>query len=188
MREQLRRRERKLARDHELHFRLASDPERLDADLELLFDLHRRRFGDASSGFATRHRPFHADFARAALERGWLRLWFAEVDRRPVATWYGFRFGDADWFYQSGRDPAAVRLSVGFVLFAHTLRCTFEDGIAKYRFLLGDEAYKLRFTSEDSAVATAAAGITARGRAIVAGAAALARTGPGRDTLRRLAV
>lgn len=187
MRGQLRRRERKLAREHRLAFRLADDPERLDADLDLLFDLHSRRFGSESTGFSTRHRAFHRDFAHVALTRGWLRLWFAEVDGRPLAAWYGFRFGGADWFYQSGRDPEEKRLSVGFVLLAHTVRCAFEDGMSHYRFLRGPEPYKRRFTDRESFVTTAAIGLTRRGRTAVHGAAGLARTASGRRALSRVA-
>lgn len=187
MREQIRRRERKLAREHDLVFRLADDPDRLDDDLDLLFDLHVRRFGAESAGFATRHRAFHRDFAHAALRRGWLRLWFAEVDGRPLAAWYGFRFGGSDWFYQSGREPDAARLSVGFVLLVHTIRGAFQDGMGQYRFLRGGESYKLRFTQEESVVGTAALGLSAGGRAAAAGAAAMARTPVGRKALNHLA-
>ena len=58
---------------------------------------------------------------RHALERGWLRLWVLEADGKAVAAWYGFRFAQIDWYYQSGRDPDWERQSVGFVLLAHTI-------------------------------------------------------------------
>ena len=103
-RQQVRGRERRLARDHALAFRLADDPSRLDDDLGLLFRLHAARWGDESPFL--RWREFHAEFARAALERGWLRLWFLELDGRPAAAWYGFRFGRVESYYQAGRDLA----------------------------------------------------------------------------------
>jgi hypothetical protein len=106
-RSQVRRKERKLAREHSLLFRLSDDPARLGDDLEKLFELHEARWGEAGSGALSGARAaFHRDFAPLALERGWLRLWIAEVDGTPVAAWYGFRFGGTEWYYQSGRDPA----------------------------------------------------------------------------------
>ena len=50
--------------------------------------------------------PFHREFAAQALRRGWLRLWFLEIDGKPVAALYGFRFAGAESAYQAGRDPA----------------------------------------------------------------------------------
>jgi CelD/BcsL family acetyltransferase involved in cellulose biosynthesis len=156
-REQVRRRERKLARERQLRFRLSEDPEQLDADLGALFSLHRARWGDRVEGeFAGRDERFHRDFAHVALERGWLRLWTMELDGRPVAVWYGFRFADVEWYYQAGRDPAWEHASVGFVLLSHSIRSAFEDGVREYRFLRGGEAYKDRFADGGHEVETVA--------------------------------
>src|SRR5947208_7795061 len=63
--------ERRLARDHGLHFRLADDPDRLDADLDALVALHRARWrGREAHAFVGRREAFHREFARIALERG----------------------------------------------------------------------------------------------------------------------
>ena len=93
LREQVRRRERKLARERDLVFRLADDPEPLDEDFGTLIRLHDARWGgDRAGAFAGPREGFHREFARRALERGWLRLWIMEVDGRPAAAWYGLRF------------------------------------------------------------------------------------------------
>jgi CelD/BcsL family acetyltransferase involved in cellulose biosynthesis len=153
-RQQVRRRERNLARAHELRFRLADDANRLDHDLDLLFALHGARWG-SDSPFCARE-AFHRDFAACALERDWLRLWFLEVDGKPAAAWYGFRFGDVESYFQAGRDPVWERLSVGFVLLVHTIREALADGMREYRFLLGGEDYKYRFANDDRGLATVA--------------------------------
>src|SRR5438270_1048266 len=120
LRGQLRTKERRLARGHRLEYRLADDVDRLEADMSILFRLHDRRWGERESvAFSGRREAFHREFARVALERGWLRLWFLELDGRPVAAWHGFRYAGAEWFYQSGRDPEWERASVGLVLLAH---------------------------------------------------------------------
>jgi CelD/BcsL family acetyltransferase involved in cellulose biosynthesis len=164
---QIRNRQRRLERDHELRFRLADDPEGLEADMDALFKLHELRYGAAEKGlgaFSHELARFHRDFARLALENGWLRLWFAYFDGEPAAAWYGFRLGGADWFYQSGRDPQYDRQSVGFVLMAHTLHDAVSSGMGTYKLLLGAEEYKKRFSSREPVVETFAVTRTVRGR------------------------
>jgi CelD/BcsL family acetyltransferase involved in cellulose biosynthesis len=173
-REQMKRRARKLAREHEVEFRL-SDADRLEGDLDTLVRLHDARWSgdeeDDSNAFDDARRRFHSLFARHALERGWLRLWVLEADGAPVACWYGFRFAQIDWYYQSGRDPAWERQSVGFVLLAHTIKGAFDDGMLEYRFLRGGEGYKDRFASDDPGLETVALARGAVGRAALRAAA-----------------
>ena len=136
LRGQVRRRERKLAREHELRFHLA-DAATLDRDLDTLMRLHELRWGAESSAFGGPRDAFHRDFARCALDRGLLRLWITEVDGEPAAAWLGFRFGVIDWSYHSGSDPHWVEHSLRFVMVDHSIRTAVEDGMRSYRFLRG---------------------------------------------------
>lgn len=185
-REQVRRKERKLAREHELEYRFCDDPARLDDHIDTLFRLHLARWGESGS-WLTGAEAFHREFASRALERGWLRLWLLELDGRPVAAWYGFRFGGAELYYQAGRDPAWERGSVGFVLLAHSIRAAIEDGADEYWFLEGSEGFKYRFASDDPGLETIAIPGSLRGRAAVAAASMLARGGAFSKFGRRLA-
>jgi peptidoglycan/xylan/chitin deacetylase (PgdA/CDA1 family)/CelD/BcsL family acetyltransferase involved in cellulose biosynthesis len=153
-RQQLGRKERNLARRHQVGLRLVEDPGRLPAAMDTLFALHRLRWGE-NSGFLPRE-AFHRGFAAVALERGWLRLWLLELDGRPAAAWYGLRFGGVEHYYQSGRDPAFDNLSAALVLLAHTIRSAFEDGVTEYRFGRGQDPYKYRFTDQDPGLETIA--------------------------------
>ena len=153
-RQQLGRRERNLARRHQVGLRLVQDPEELPAAMDTLFALHRLRWGD-DSGFLPRE-AFHREFAAVALARGWLRLWLLELDDRPAAAWYGLRVGGVEHYYQSGRDPAFDSLSAAFVLLAHTIRSAFDDGVSEYRFGRGQDPYKYRFTDKDPGLETIA--------------------------------
>jgi CelD/BcsL family acetyltransferase involved in cellulose biosynthesis len=162
-REQARRREAKLAERFDVRFRLANDAEQLDRDLDALFRLHRARWEGGRTTFA-RAEAFQREFAARALERGWLRLWFLEVDRRPRAACYGFRFGDVESFYQGGRDPAWNEHSVGFIVLVHAIREALSDGMVEYRLLRGDEPYKNRFANEDHGLETVAITRTAMSR------------------------
>jgi CelD/BcsL family acetyltransferase involved in cellulose biosynthesis len=186
-REQVRRRERKLAREHTLEYRFCDDPSRLDGDLDVLFRLHLARWGDRGAWYSAEAEAFHREFATRALERGWLRLWLLELDERAVAAWYGFRFGPVEIYYQAGRDPAWDRQSVGFVLLAHSIRSAIEDGAEEYWFLEGSEGFKYRFASDDPGLETIAIPCSLRGRAVVAAASRLGRGGLVSRLGRRLA-
>jgi CelD/BcsL family acetyltransferase involved in cellulose biosynthesis len=174
-RDQARRRERRLRDRHEIRFRLATDPETLDRDLDALFSLHRARWAGTQTNFGRRE-AFHREFAARALERGRLRLWLLEVDGHPRAAIHGFRLGDVESFYQSGRDPAFDDLSVGFVVLLHAIREALADGMAEYRLLLGGESYKYRFANEDREVMTLATTRTRRAHAALTGAVAARRS------------
>ncbi len=183
-RDQVRRRERKLAKSNDLTFRL-SDAEHLVEDLGTLTRLHAARWQDESEAFEPDLEAFHRDFAAVALERGWLRLWICEVDGRPVAAWYGLRYAGGECFYQSGRDPEWDAQSVGFILLAHSIRCAFEDGMREYRFLRGGDAYKDRFADGDSGLETSVLGRGSLGRPVVAAAGALGHLPRGDRLLAR---
>jgi CelD/BcsL family acetyltransferase involved in cellulose biosynthesis len=169
-REQVRRRERRLERSFDVVLR-HSTAQTLAADLDLLFELHRLRWGDGAPFASPRQQRFHRLFAAEALARGWLRLRVLELDGRPVAAVLGYRFGTAESFYQSGRDPALEEHSVGSVLLARAVRDAVQDGAQEYRLLRGAEPYKQRWADGDAPVHTLA---TPRG---VVGHLALALSG-----------
>jgi CelD/BcsL family acetyltransferase involved in cellulose biosynthesis len=184
LREQLGRRERQLRRRHRVEFRRSDDPERLAEDLTLLFGLHRARWSDRSPFL--RFEAFHRDFARVAQRRGWLRLWFLELDGRTAAAWYGFRFGGSECYYQAGRDVSLEGASVGLVLLAHSIKEAAADGMSEYRLLRGGEQFKLRLANADAGVATYAVGRGVRGALGRAAAAAALRSSVLRGGLGRL--
>ena len=151
----VRQREKALTNGFVLAYRLADDPERLDADLDILYRLHAERWGDATTGvFAGDRGRMHRELAHEALERGWLRLWFLELDGEPAAAYYGWRYANAEWFIQGGRDPRFVKEGVGAALLAHVVRDACNDGVPVFRFLAGDEAYKSRWTNADDPAET----------------------------------
>lgn len=148
-RQQVRRRERRLVREHDLSFELVTDGDDVLAALEILIELHNQRWGAQSSAFCASRRTFHRDFALAAARRGWLRLWLAHAGSEVVAAWMGFRFGGCDSYYQMGRSPQWASHNVGSVLLLRTIRDAAESGMREYRLLGGGETYKQRLTSHD---------------------------------------
>jgi len=179
---------RRLARDYDVEYRQSDDPATLQQDLDEAFRLHAIRFGKhAGCLFCGPSEAFQREFAAAALERGWLRLLLLYVNGTAVAAEYGFRYGNAYFSYQGGRDPAWDRLSVGFVVEVESIRRALDEGIREYRFLEGEEGYKYRFPTEDPRLETVAIPRTRKGRALVSGVEAIRRVPPGKALIGRLA-
>jgi CelD/BcsL family acetyltransferase involved in cellulose biosynthesis len=185
-RQQARRRARRVARAG-ISYRLAQDPDRLQLDFSALLSLHAARWGPASEAFSGRRQAFHREFAARALKQGWLRLWLAEADDRPVAAWYGFRFGGIESYYQSGRDPQWDRLSVGAAMLEHTIREAFSDGMREYRLLRGNDPYKRRYARLETPLRTIVLGPEVAGRVAASVVPVIATTAAGRRILGRLA-
>jgi CelD/BcsL family acetyltransferase involved in cellulose biosynthesis len=175
LRKELRRQQANLEREHAVRYRLGGGtPEELERDLDVMFALHGARWRHDSQ-FLQDGR-FHRAFAAVARERGWLRLWFLEADRRAVAASYGFRYANVEFDYQGGRDPAWTAASVGLLLVAHSVRKALEEGVSEYRFLRGDEPYKYRFADQDPGLETFAIPRGPTGAAAAAAGAALPKS------------
>lgn len=167
-RQQLRRKERKLAREHQLQYR-GGNAENATNEMQLLFELHGQRWDEGESLFATpERRAFHLDFASVAAERGWLRMWFVVVDGEPVAAWHGFRFSGIETYYQLGRHRDWGHASVGMLAVAHSLREAITDGMDEYHLGPGGSSYKYRFTDDESTVEVLALPGSSMGRAAIA--------------------
>jgi CelD/BcsL family acetyltransferase involved in cellulose biosynthesis len=149
-RSQLGRRRRRLEREHRTVFRRTDDPDALVDDLDILFDLHERRWRARGGAgvLPSSMRPFHEAFARRALDKGWLRLWTLELDGSAVASWYGWRCGPSYCYYQSGFDPDYEAQAPGTVMLVHTIEQAAKEGAAVYEMLWGDEDYKYRFATD----------------------------------------
>jgi CelD/BcsL family acetyltransferase involved in cellulose biosynthesis len=149
-RNQVRRKARSLERDHEVILRQPSSTKEVPGHVETLFRLHDARWRDRRDETALAEstaREFLAEFAAAAHDRGWLRLYSLEVDGEAVAAWYGWRLGGRFSYYQAGFDPDWSKYSVGFLMLARTVEAAIAEGAAEYDLLLGDEAFKARFAT-----------------------------------------
>lgn len=145
-----RRRWRHLVRDHDVELQQPASAHECAAALEVLIELHRRRW-DARGGSDALHRPelvaFHRELAPLALANGWLRLFVLRLDGRPAAALYGFNYRGRYLFYQSGFDPAFRGHSPSLVLLGLTIRRAFEEGAHEYDLLHGAERYKQHWAS-----------------------------------------
>jgi CelD/BcsL family acetyltransferase involved in cellulose biosynthesis len=65
-------------------------------------------------------------------------------DAGPVAAVFGFSDADGYFLYNSSYDPAAGAASPGVVLVAMLIERAIMQGVTRFDFLKGDEAYKFR--------------------------------------------
>jgi CelD/BcsL family acetyltransferase involved in cellulose biosynthesis len=161
---ELRRKERRLL-EQGLVPRDVSEQDELERALDSLFELHRRRWGDEASPFFAGLEAFHRAFSRVAFDRGWLRLRLLELDGRIVSVTHGFRFGEAEWSYQFGRDPSFDHGSLGLVASAQAIREAFAEGAREFKLGPGRQDYKLRFATADPGLETVGIARGLRGRA-----------------------
>ena len=167
LRKELRQKERRL-QERGLRYRSVTAAGELDPALDALFELHRRRWGAEASPWFAGQEAFHRSFAAVALARGWLRLRLLELDGRVVAANHGFRFGDAEWSYQHGRDAALDADSVGLLVFSHAIREALAEGATEFKLGPGRQSYKSRFATHDAGLESVAAARGLRGRAWLA--------------------
>lgn len=149
-RQQVHRRERSLVRDLHLTYRQITTSEQLTEAMDQLITFHDARWQGESDFFASGGDTLHSTFAHLALERGWLRLYAADLQGLPAAFWLGYRYAGDYWFLQLARDPRWHQTSIGTVLLNHALRRAFEEGAVRFRFLSGAQDYKLRFANGDA--------------------------------------
>jgi len=131
-------------------FELLSTPDEVARGMEILFDLHRRRWAleGGSDGITTPAvEAFHRESSRGLAGLGWARVYLLHADGAPRAALYGFRHGRRFAFYQAGHDPEWRARSVGTVLLGHVIRHCFAEGLEEFDFLHGNEPYKLAFAN-----------------------------------------
>jgi CelD/BcsL family acetyltransferase involved in cellulose biosynthesis len=123
----------------------------LPASLAALFGLHQERWrlrGGPGAFASEQRRNFYHNMAAFFLERGWLEFWILQLDGKPVAAQYGFRYRNAVYSLQEGFDPAYSSDRVGYVLRAQVLRMLIGQGVRQYDFLGGEDASKDRWGAQ----------------------------------------
>jgi CelD/BcsL family acetyltransferase involved in cellulose biosynthesis len=134
----------------EMRLACAKEVSEVDDALDILIELHRKRWGSTglSEAFQTSDViAFHRSFARLAAAEGWLRILVLWLNGQPAASLYGLRYGPTFYFYQSGFDPAFSKHSVGVATMGLAIKTAIEEGALEYDFLHGDEEYKFHWAS-----------------------------------------
>ena len=151
----VRRRLRAIEQQYAVRFDLITDHSERQSMLHSLASFHARRYEGrgGSTAFSTPGvRSFHDDATRAALDRGWLRMYALRLDDQIAAVMYGFNYRGRFYFYQHGHDERYASLSVGLVLMALTIREAINEGACEFDLLWGTEPYKSLWAREARAL------------------------------------
>jgi CelD/BcsL family acetyltransferase involved in cellulose biosynthesis len=160
LRSQVGRRRRALGNEGELALRVVRGGTTLERDLDSFFELEAAGWkGSEGTGTAIANDPalleLYRGFAAEAASSGMLRLYLLELDGRLIAGDYGCVFGGCGYLVKTAFDESLGRMAPGLVLRAEVLQASIEEGLTRYDFLGGPDAYKLRWADE------------ARGRAVL---------------------
>jgi hypothetical protein len=147
-RHELKRKLRRIEREHPDAILRTATEESLDGDLKMFVDMHRGTEGMKGHFMRPEIATFFERVARTFMPLGWLRLDFIEIAGRPIATTFGFELGSTFYLYNSAYEPEAGRLAPGLVLVAHLVRSCIERGYGYVDFLRGPERYKYQLGAQ----------------------------------------
>lgn len=151
LRSQVSRRRRALERDGELSLRVVRGGETLQPDLDAFFELEAAGWkGEEGTAIAVDPAllDLYRSFASRAATEGWFRLYMLELDGRLVAADYGCVFDACGYLVKTAFDEDLSRLAPGLVLRAEVLGSSIDEGLKRYDFLGGPDAYKLRWADK----------------------------------------
>jgi CelD/BcsL family acetyltransferase involved in cellulose biosynthesis len=112
---------------------------------EVFFALHRLRWKQKRlpGAFLKKHEQLHRRFAELSPNEA--ELLVLRHQGTPIGAIYLMHSPTATYFYQSGMDPDASKLSPGTLLVAEAIHRAIADGKTTFDFCRGDEPYKRRW-------------------------------------------
>ncbi|HWL64504.1 MAG TPA: GNAT family N-acetyltransferase [Actinomycetota bacterium] len=144
-RHELRRKRRRLGRDHPDARIHSSDEDTLEEDLSKFIDLHRQAEGTKGRFMGPEIAEFFKRIADCFASLGWLRLDTLSIGDRALASTFSFQYDNTFYLYNSAFDPTIGRLSPGYILVSQLIEDAIEGGVRRFDFLRGPERYKYQF-------------------------------------------
>lgn len=144
---------RKLERRYEVNVRRAECFADLETGLDALFSLHTKRWAlakESGSFGSQQRREFYQTMGNQFLRKGWLELWFMDLDGIAAAAQFCFRYRDTVYILQEGFDPRFAADKVGYALRAAMLKHFIETGVRHYDFLGGLATHKQKWGAKPS--------------------------------------
>ena len=148
-RHELRRKLRRLEGHENWRWYCVSEPSEAVSRMDDFVSLMRQS-DEAKAEFLTQEREaFFRQMVAATAAEDILRLFFLEMDGKPVAASMCFDYDGVRMLYNSGHDPEYRYYSVGLLLHSLCLRDALERGYRYFDFLRGNEPYKYRLGGTD---------------------------------------
>lgn len=143
-RHEIRRKLRRLNKAGHAVMRCIDDADMVPAAMEIFIDLFKANRTD-KAGFMTGPMPsFFQSLALNLAVAGILKLYFLDLDNRPIAATFCIDYRSTVYLYNNGYDADFRSLSVGLLSKILTIKAGIRDGRKVYDFLKGSEVYKKR--------------------------------------------
>ncbi len=126
-------------------------PEELEAGMQVLVDLHQRRWnhlGIPGCFASDLFREFLFAAAGDLLDAGMLNLSWLDIDGEPAVAEFLLCTTSRMYAYQSGLHPRARTHSPGHAIMSTVIAGAIESGCRQIDFLRGDEPYKATWGAE----------------------------------------
>ncbi len=150
MRYRIRRGQRRLQAAGELSCERATTAQQISAQLPVLADLHRQRWGSGGLFDQPRFARFHPLVCQRMFESGASRpqLELMRLDGAPLTALYSFRRGATLHYYQSGFCSEQARCSPLVLAHAAAIRGAISDGLRHYDLMRGGlDSYKASYAA-----------------------------------------
>jgi CelD/BcsL family acetyltransferase involved in cellulose biosynthesis len=147
-RKQVRQLDRRMFDAGRASLRIVRSAEQLERGMQILEDLHQRRWrrcGQPGCFASRRFSGFLREAAERLLRTDQLLLMWVELGGRPAAAAIHFTGGDVMHAYQAGMDPDASDESPGALTHIAAIKLALEQRCRAFDFLRGDEPYKAQW-------------------------------------------
>ncbi|MCP4345586.1 MAG: GNAT family N-acetyltransferase [Desulfobacterales bacterium] len=148
MRYYIRRKEKKIKKEFDVCIGIENNKEHLQTRMTHFFEQHQKRWNRLErpgAFFSEPFKEFHKNVSKRFFEAGFLRLYYLELNNRPVASYYLFKYQKTVHFYLTGFDPEYRQFSPSVVLLAHAVKDAIDQGLDEFDFMREAYDYKLKW-------------------------------------------
>jgi len=147
----IRRKRRKLVKDFWVRTGFADSQQDFEKRMHDFIRQHQKRWQSRQipGAFARPHfKEFQFKAGKKLFRRGYVRLYFLEIEGHPAASYYLFYYRNSLYFYLGGFDPQYGRYSPGVVLLGQAIKDAIGEGVAEFDLMRGKEAYKFEWSRQ----------------------------------------
>lgn len=143
-RHEIRRKLRRLNEAGRINYRLVDDFFGINEEMETFLKLFRANRSDKAEFMNDRMVAFFKELAASLSKIGILKLFFLDLDERPVSGTLCVKYHSTMYLYNNGYDDRFNSLSVGLLGKLLSIKESIQSGMRTYDFLKGAEVYKRR--------------------------------------------
>ncbi|MBN2312743.1 MAG: GNAT family N-acetyltransferase [Sedimentisphaerales bacterium] len=108
---------------------------------------YRKAKGDVSWYTNEKRFRFASLIVKRFGDRKWLDIVFLKLNDQIIAYYLGFVYGNIVYFWNTGFDPDFSKVGPGKLLLHFWIKDSFAKGYSQFDFMVGEESYKLQWTS-----------------------------------------